>query len=176
MTGVTGADDGEGPVTFAAFAAMIGKSRPYVSKQKALGVLHGPAFSADGRIFPEIARQQLAEAADPARSAGGVSRPNSESTYAAQRARKISAEAERAEIELRVRKGELVARSRIEEVFMPLLRELRDALLDAPRDEMLDAAAEHRVRAALTRILEEFSSRAARVAAEISDGGAAPAA
>jgi len=177
MTGVTSDGDGSEPVTFGRFAELLGKSRPYVSGLKAKGVIHGAAFSPDGRIYPAIARQQMAQAADPARAAPARTLLSpGEGTYAAARERKTRAEAERAEIELQVRKGELVSRGRVSEVLMPVLREMRDAVLDVPRDALVDPVLESEVRAALTRALDEFATRIARTAAEMTDGGAAPAA
>lgn len=176
MTAVTGGDAPEQPETFAAFAQRIGKSRPYVSKLKAQGVFSAAAFAPDGRLIPSVALADMEANADPARGARGVpAHEASDATYARQRARKTAAEAERAELELRARKNELIERATIASTLAPWIRELRDAVLAVPRDVVLDPVVAADVEAALNAALAGFSSRLAAIAEMTSDGGAAAA-
>jgi phage terminase Nu1 subunit (DNA packaging protein) len=172
MTVVTVGDDGGQPsgVTFAAFAALIGKSRPYVSKLVALGRIREPALTADRKIIPDLARQQIAEMADPARAKAGQATGDADGTYASNRARLAAAQAERAEMEVQERRGELLPRGAIVETFGPLLRKLRDDILNVPRDVLADPDQADQCETALAAVLE-------RTASEIlSHGAAAPAA
>lgn len=173
MTAVTGdGDDLDTPVTFQAFAERIGKSRPYVSKLKANGVLSARCFDAEGKIIPRLALADIEENRDPSRGRGGAPAAEaSDATYARQRARKTAAEAERAELELRARKGELIERSQIAPALSGWVRELRDAILSAPRDVVLDPVQASDCEAALSTALARFSEKLAALA-ENTDGGA----
>lgn len=167
MTEVTGAGDGHA-VTFEAFAKEIGKSRPYVSKLVANGRIRPPALTPERKIIPELARQQIAEGADPARGASGAAAAEGDGTYAKHRARKTAAEAERAEIDLAVRRGELIERNQVADAISPLLRKLRDDLVGLPRDIVLDPDQASRCEDAIAAVLE-------RTASEIlTHGGAHP--
>lgn len=173
MTGVTGDTDDDAPVTFGVFAQRIGRSRPYVSKLKAEGKLTARCFAPDGRIIPRLALEDIAAAADPARGARGIpADSSSEGTYARQRARKTAAEAERAEVELKARKGELVERQIIASTLAPWVRELRDAILAVPRDTVPDPVHAADAEAALSRTLESFTGRVMVLAETPNDGGA----
>lgn len=176
MTDVTGG----AALTFQAYAEYIGKSRPYVSKLVALGRIRPPALTADRKILPDLADEQIAEGADPAKGPNGAPAAipvAAGGTYARERARLTAAQAERAELELRVRRGELVERSASAGTLGPYIRELRDAILSAPRDTVLDPVQAADCETALVRILDDFSARLARMAAETmtnGDPGAAP--
>lgn len=173
MTAVTDGDDQ--PLTFAAYAERIGKSRPYVSKLVAQGRITARAMTADRKIIPALADEDIARGADPARSAAPVLPVADDATYARQRARKAAADAETAEIELQVLKGDLIRRSIVSQTIAPWIRELRDNILGVPRDTVLDPVQAADCEAALARALAEFSARLAAMETT-SDGGAAAAA
>jgi hypothetical protein len=172
MTIVTDGDGLDVPETMQAFADRIGKSRPYISKLKALGKLGPECFTPDRLIVPRLALAAMAAERDPARAPLGGSAEASDATYARQRARKTAAEAERAEIELRARKGELVERQVIAGTLTPWIRELRDAIIAVPRDTVLDPVQASDAEAALTNALQAFSARLAGMAETEHHGGA----
>jgi hypothetical protein len=175
MTAVTEGDGPEEPETFGAFAARIGKSRPYVSKLKANGVITARALTPDGKLIPRLALEDIE--ANTLRGTRHAAAPAeaSDATYARQRARKTAAEAERAEIELRARKGELVERATIAATLGPWIRELRDSIQAAPRDTVLDPVQAADCEAALAAALTHFSGRLAGLAMETPTDGAAAA-
>lgn len=158
MTEVTEAGDGDA-VTFEAFARLIGKSRPYISKLVKEGRIRPPALTPERKILPDLARQQIAEGADPARGRHGtpVIPVEADGTFASMRARKMAAEAEQAELDLKQRLGELVERSVIVEAIAPPLRKLRDDALAVPRDEIADPALAARIEEALSAVFERTS-------------------
>jgi hypothetical protein len=170
MTAVT--PPGDEGLTFAAFAQVIGKSRPYVSKLVAQGVITARSLTADRRIIADRAQEDIAANADPARTRHLAPSQDSDVTYARQRARKTAAEAERAEIELQARKGELVERSIIATTLSPQVRELRDAILAAPRDTVLDPVQAADCEAALVAALTQFCGRLSAVSETVDHGGA----
>jgi hypothetical protein len=167
MTDVTDA-----PETFVAFAARLGKSRPYVSKLVATGIITSEALTQDRLIVPSMALRDIDAARDPARRAAPPSAHHDlgEATYARQRARKTAAEAERAEIELRARKGELIEREAIAATLAPAIRELRDSLRAAPRDTVLDPVQAADCEAAIDAVLTEFAARYAAPETHIHEG------
>lgn len=178
MTAVTAYDDA--PLTFAAYATRIGKSRPYVSKLVADGRITGRALTEERKIIPHLADEDIARGADPARSRAGAALatlPTSDdATYAHQRARKAAADAETAEIELQRLKGELIPRAQVAQVLGPWIRELRDSVLGAPRDTVLDPVQAADCEAELAKVLTHFSGRLAQLSMETTnDGGAAAA-
>lgn len=176
MTGVTGEGDG---VTFQAYAEMIGKSRPYISKLVAQGVITAASLTPERKIIPRLADADRAKGADPARakgSSGLLLTATDDATFNAQRTRKMAADAERAEIELRARKGELIDRREIQSVWAPLLRQLRDELLAVPRDVITDPVEVAECEGALATRLEGFCHRLAAGATENNHGGDAAAA
>lgn len=167
MTEVTEVGDGfaEPGMTFAAFAERIGKSRPYISKLVAEGRIRPPALTAERKIIAHLAEQQIAETADPTRSAAGARFADS-ATVAGSKARRAAADAERAEIEVRrarteekVRAGELLERGAVAAVLSPLLRELRDQVLAAPREYVLDPAQAAATEEALRAVFQRTSDR-----------------
>lgn len=147
-------------VTFEAFARIIGRSRPYVSKLVKDGRIHSEALTADRKIIPAVAQAQIAESADPGRGAHGKPSGESSGSYAKGRAALVAAQAERAELELLERRGELLPRSVIAETLSPALRKLRDDLLGIPRDIVTDPdqaeACESAIAAALERAATEI--------------------
>lgn len=178
MTAVT--DDADEPVTMQAYADRIGKSRPYVSKLVAQGRIRPPALTDDRKIRPRAADQQIAEGADPRKGPGGapalLPAAGPDGTYARERARLTAAQAERAEIDLKARKGELLERNVVAGTLGPWIRELRDAILAAPRDTVIDPVQAADCEAALTTALAEFSARLGALAAETETHGDAQAA
>jgi hypothetical protein len=168
MDVVTVGNDGDAPsaVTFAAFAVTIGKSRPYVSKLVAQGRIRPPALTPDRKIIPDLAQAQIAEMADPARGKGGAASVEIGGSYASNKARLAAAQAERAEIELQERRGELVERAAVADTLAPLLRKLRDDILTVPRDVLADIDQADQCEAALAAVLD-------RTATEILTHGAA---
>lgn len=170
MTLVTGdAGAPEDALTFEAFARVIGKSRPYVSKLVAQGRIRPPALTPERKILPAQAQEQIAEGADPARSGGSTSRDDGDATYAANRARKTLADAAKAELDLAERRGQLVERSAISATLAPLFRRLRDELVMVPQQVISDAEVASRCEEALSTALEKFSSEI------LAHGGAGPA-
>ena len=160
-------DDGAG-VTFEAFARIIGRSRPYVSKLVKDGRIHGEALTADRKIIPPLAQQQIADSADPGRGAHGRPAGATVGTFATERARLVAAQAERAELDLLERRGELIPRSIVAETLSPVLRKLRDDLVGIPRDIVADSEQADQCEAAIAAALE-------RAATEIlNHGGAQP--
>lgn len=170
MPAVTEGDGLDEPETMAAFAVRVGKSRPYISKLKAQGVITSRAFADDGRIIP---RQALADiAANTLAPSRTVSAEASDATYARQRARKTAADAERAEVELRARKGELLDRAIIAPTLSPWVRELRDDVLAAPRDTILDPVQAADCEARLAEVFAAFTARLTAFVETPNHGGA----
>lgn len=142
MTDVTPTDDA--PLTFAAYAIRIGKSRPYVSKLKAQGILHGPAFTATGQLIPAIADAQIAAARDPARAANGAP-AQADSAFATERTRKLTADRELAELDLAIRRGRYLDRATAAPAIAGFFRAIRDGVVlairehpDRPEDAVTD--------------------------------------
>ena len=156
MTGVTERDADAG-VTFKAFAEILGKSRPYVSKLVQLGIIRPPALTAERKIIVDLARQQIAESADPDRSPGHQTAHARGGTYATERARLVALQAERAALELAVRKGEVVERRLVAEAIGPELRKLRDTLINLPLDVLPDAEQAAAMAEAIEAALERAS-------------------
>lgn len=146
MTG--GTDGADAPMSFADYARRRGCSRPYISKKVADGTIHGAALTPDRRIIPSLADAQLEAAADPAHAAPLLA--SSDVSYARERARREAAMAERAEIELRARKGELLARKDVDAAVADAFAEVKNRLLSIP----IDHAAE------LVRIHDELAMEA----------------
>lgn len=133
MTDVTRPDDT--PMSFVDYARRRGCSRPLISKKVADGTIHGPALTADRRIIPSIADAQLAAARDPSQSALTLPAAGEDAVnYARERARREAALAERAEIELRQRKGELLDRAATLRAIENVARAIRDRILAVPHD------------------------------------------
>jgi hypothetical protein len=168
MTELTAEGDAGG-VTFEAFARIIGKSRPYVSKLVKDGRIIAPALTVDRKIIPGLARQQIAKGADPARSARSAPGGATDATFASQRARMVAAQAERAELDLMERRGELIQRTVVADVVGGALRKLRDDLVGVPRDIIIDPGQAAQCEEAITAALERASVEI------LSHGGGSPA-
>lgn len=80
------------------------------------------------------------------------------------RARKMTADAERAELELRHRRGELVDRAIVVATLGPWIRELRDELLGIPREAILDPVLASDCEDRISSALLQFSERLAAMA------------
>jgi hypothetical protein len=139
----------------------------------------GPeCFDEHGKIIPRQALAAMAAHADPARRRPGSAPPaptGSEATYARERARKTAAEAERAELDLRARKGDLVERSAIVTTLGPAIRDLRDGILGVPRDTVLDPVQAADCESGLAALLTDFSAKLIGFAAETPPDGGPPA-
>lgn len=107
---------------------------------------------------------------DPALQTTGRAKPAAAQAtgMAAARHRKMEAEAERAELDLAQRRGELIERSLVAATLGPALRRLRDDLLAVPRDNLTDPAQADKCEAAIGAVLERASLEI------LSDGGASP--
>lgn len=167
MTAVT--DDADTPLTHAAYAARIGTSRPYVSGLKAKGILHGPAFTPDGKIIPRIADQQRADYATTAAREPATARPPAEGTYARERALLTAAQRERADMENAVRRGELIPRSAAAAVIPAAARRYRDTLAQRVRDRITSDIERAALLDDIAAATEQFITEAL-----ITDGGAPP--
>ncbi len=168
MTDETPPDDT--PLTFAAYATRIGKSRPYVSSLKAKGILHGPAFTADNKIIPSIADAQRAEAAHPGRGRNGAPADDALPTtatgaYARERTALIAAQRERAEMENLARRAELLPRTAIAAVIPPAARRYRDTIAQAVRDRISSDTERAALAGAIADATEQFIT-------DVLDGGA----
>jgi transcriptional regulator with XRE-family HTH domain len=141
-------------------AARLGVHKSRVSQY----IRDGLPVLPDGRVDAEAAEAWLAARLDPARQAAargpGVAEGGGGRLLEARR-RKVSAEAERAEMELRLRRGELVERQVIAATLAPWIRELRDAILAAPRDTVLDPVQAAECEAAVEAALAAFAARLA---------------
>lgn len=138
MTVVT-PDGDETPVTFAAFAVLIGKSRPYVSALVAKGIICAPALTPERLIIPSLAIAQIAAAATrPKADAAEPAAPGTSATLNTERQRLTTAQANRVELENQVRRGELIPRTALAAALPPLARRYVDRLRQAIRDTVTD--------------------------------------
>ncbi|WP_203074633.1 hypothetical protein [Falsiroseomonas ponticola] len=115
-----------------------------------------PALQTTGAPSVE---HRVPEAEDAAPAAPG--REDASPTLVAERTLKLAAERQLAEIELKVRRGELVERKAVAAVLVPWVRELRDALMAVPRDHVLDPVQASACEDALSAELLRFSERLA---------------
>jgi hypothetical protein len=114
------------------YAEHRGCSPAYISKLIRLGKLTAPALRPDGTVDALLADAQLAGQADPARWPETspelpLAAPGSP-TFAAAKARRESAQADLAEIELAKKRGELVDRESVHDAGFDLGALLRDRL------------------------------------------------
>jgi hypothetical protein len=126
-------------MTVTEIAGHVGVHKSTVSRQARAHGLVG----ADGKI--DLARYQALRASglDPAmQTSGPAAMPagDAESGLAAQRERKLAADAELAEIELGRQKGKLLEAARVEAEHEDLTRKLRDRLLQIPQEVAADCA------------------------------------
>lgn len=160
------------PLTFTAFAKRIGKSQPYVSKLVSEGRISSRALTAERKIIPSLADEDIARGADPARGSVAVLPMADDATYARQKARKAAADAETAEIELEILKGKYIARAQVAQFLGPWIREARDGLLGVPRDTVMDPVQAADCEAELVKVLTILSERLARLSMETANDGA----
>lgn len=168
MTGVTPDPVDEAPVTFAAFAVMIGKSRPYVSQKVADGTIGPPALTDQRLIVPSLAKAQLADAAVRPKAAIPAPGHASSGTLNAERLRLTTAQAERTEMENTVRRGELIARSAIAAALPPIARRYVDLVGQLIRDTVTDDVERAALIDRVATETETFISKA------LAHGGPAP--
>ena len=142
-----------GAVSKKRYAEHRGCSQAYISKLIRLGKLEAPALLPDGRINVALADQMMGTEPDAAEATAGGPR------YAQERARREAAQAERAEIELRQLKGELIERSAVAQTLGPWLRQLRDDVLGVPRDTVLDPLSAADCEAGLVAVFAAFSAK-----------------
>jgi hypothetical protein len=162
MTDETAVD---APLTFGAYATRIGKSRPYVSSLKAKGILHGPAFTPDGKINPDIADAQRAAAADPARRPASAAAQTADTPYTSERTRKLAADRALSELELDIRRGRYIERATAGPAIAGLFRAIRDAVILAIREN--PATPEDAV-------TDVFAAKAAELQHVLPEGAAPP--
>lgn len=176
--------------TFKAFADRIDVSRPYISQRVADGTIRGAAlvdFGQRRQIVPAIALRQLADAADPAK--GGRGRPASsyaaaghladdqtgaelaaDASLHAERTGKMRADRQRAELDLALRRGELIERTTIASVILPSGRMLTDMHKQALREAITRRLSLTEAEALMDAATERFNADI------LPNGGAVPAA
>jgi hypothetical protein len=156
--------------TEAGFARLMGMTRQAVNKAKQEGRISGDAITPDGRIVVARAAQQLGRplpgaagvpAADPAAAL------SDDPLYAQSRARREAANAELAELELRIRRGQFLDRTVVARMVTGFFTEVRDgsilAVLNNP-DRPDEALHEFFTRKAddLTKKAAELDARAGK--------------
>jgi hypothetical protein len=141
-------------MTITDLAAHVGVHKSTVSRQVAAAGLRG----ADGKVDVD-AYQALREGGlDPAlQTAGAAAAAPDDVGVPAQRARKMAADAEMAELELARMRGELVPRALVAEVLGPLLTKLRDDLVGIPGDVLDDPGLAAKCSAAIAEKLRRVS-------------------
>ncbi len=172
MTDVTPPDGApDTPESFADFARRIGKSRPYVSQKVADGTICPPALTADRKIIPSLALQQLAAAATRPKAAAPAGTPDTAAagTLNAERIRLTTAQADRTELENLTRRGELIPRTALAAVLPTIARAYVDQLGHAIRDLVADPALRARLLDRVAAETEKF------IAEALKNGGAPPA-
>jgi len=144
-------------LTITEVAAEIGVNKSTVSRQVRRHGLVGP----DGRVDLEEYRRWREGGLDPALQTSGrqvfASSGETAGELAEARRRKLTAEAEQAELDLAKRRGELVERSVVAEAISPCLRKLRDDLLALPRDHVADPGLSAQLEEAIAGLLERTS-------------------
>uniref|UniRef100_UPI003F6E71DB hypothetical protein n=1 Tax=Elioraea sp. TaxID=2185103 RepID=UPI003F6E71DB len=115
-------------------------------------IARGMPVLPDGRVDLAEAEMWRAENVD-------TSRGTDVDGAAAERARLLRAQAERAELDLAARRGELVERSLIAATLVPRIRELRDTLLGIPRDTVRDDGDAAVCEGAIAAALDQFANR-----------------
>lgn len=133
-------------LTISEIAREVGVHKSTVSRQVRAAGLVGD----DDKVDLDAYRTHRAQALDPAHQTTGpasqqqAARPaNSDaepSGLSVQRQRKLAAEAERAELDLAERRGELVLRAQAESTALDLAQRLRERVLSVPREVAQDCA------------------------------------
>ena len=145
-------------MTITEVAAHVGVHKSTVSRQ----VRRAGLVGADGKLDLDQYQQLRDTALDPAHQTTGRDAPrllpvSDESGLAAERLRKMAADAELAEIAVRRQRGELLDRGAVASVLGPLLRRLRDDLVALPRDIILDPVQAQECEDAIAAKLEVVS-------------------
>lgn len=124
-------------LTVTEIASAVGVHKSTVSRQvRAAGLV-----DADGKIDLDAYKALRANALDPAlQTARAPARLSESGTLSAERIRKLSADAELAEMQVRKARGELVEASSIDAATEDAFRRLRDLVLLVPRDVADDCA------------------------------------
>lgn len=170
MTDVTPLPDVTAPMTFAAFAVRIGKSRPYISSLVAKGVIRAPALTDQRLIIAPLAETQIAESATrPKTSAASESGAATSGTLNAERLRLVTEQADRQAMENAVRRGELITRSALSTSLPPLARRYAERIQQLVRDTITDDVERASLIDLIATDAETF------IAEALTHGGAAPA-
>lgn len=157
----------EAPLSFSAYARKIGKSQAYISKQVARGVICPPALTPHRMIIPSLADEQMASAtvlpkiADIQASEGG--------TLVQAQLRLTNERADAAELENRVRRGELIERDTLAATLPTIVRRYHEHLAALVRDTITDDVE----RAVLADAMHDATVKFIN---EATNGGAPPAA
>lgn len=140
----------DGPVSKSELARYWNMTKARVSQYVGQGMPVRP----DGRVDLAEAEAWRAENVDTSRGAdadGAGAR--------AERSRLLRAQAERAELDLAARRGELVEKAAISATLGPLIRELRDTIIGIPRDVVRDESDARACEEAIVAALQGFSDQ-----------------
>jgi hypothetical protein len=148
-------------------AAVAGVHKSTVSRQARAAGLVGR----DGLIDQDAYLALRADGLDPALQTTGRAAPAEDDggLMARERARKMAADAQLAELTLEQRRGDLIPRARVAAVLGPAARRLRDRLCQVARDAVRDDADRAACDAAIHGAIETFSEEM------MADGGGAAA-
>lgn len=151
-------------MTISEIAAHVGVHKSTVSRQ----VRKAGIVGADGKVDLEQYQALREQGIDPmlqttGRAAGGGGEPE-DGSFAAERRRKMAADATLAELELGRQRGDLVPAAAAEATQEDIARRLRDRILQVPREIAADCAKlgeeraiEATVTAALKRAMDDFA-------------------
>lgn len=149
-------------MTMTAIAAELGVNKSTVSRQAHAWGIVGP----DKMVNIEEYKRRRAGDLDPALqtrgpAAGGQlnlgAQQQDDSEFQRERTRKMAADAARADLELQVRRGELVPRTVVAGVIGPAARQLRERLVEVARDHISDDAERARVTDLIDDVFEQFA-------------------
>lgn len=129
--------DGSEVDTEAGFARLMGMTRQAVNKAKQDGRISGDAIAPDGRIVVARAAQQLGRVLPGgagARAADAIPASTDDPIYAQSRARREAANAELAELELMVRRGQFLEKTVVARMVTGFFTEIRDGSILAVRN------------------------------------------
>lgn len=151
-------------MTITEIAAHVGVNKSTVSRQARKAGIVG----ADGKVDLEQYQALREQGIDPVlqttgRGAAGGAEPE-DGSLAAERRRKMAADATLAELELGRQRGELIPASATEAAQEDIARRLRDRILQVPREVAADCARlgeeraiEATITAALKRAMDDFA-------------------
>lgn len=153
-------------LTITEIASAVGVHKSTVSRQARARNLVGEDGKVDLAEYQSLRQTDL----DPALQTTGTARPRAlvidpdAPQITVERARKLAADAERSEIELKARKGELVSAANVASVEEDVWRTVRDKLMGSPRawaDGLLEvtepAVMEARLRRLFNAALREIA-------------------